>query len=435
MKKILLKLNVLVLVFTLFSNLFAGNIFLPPGGKAMGMAGAFIAVADDATALYWNPAGLTQQEKSGAEFAAFYIDYPAKSNKSLGNSATPNGLTDFPLKSLYPTEPTEFDSKSFNTNAFLPFIGGYKRLNDTTVIGAGAYVAAGGGGTWASTVKATNGIDDLSGKIDAKYGIMLFNVSAGKTLTDKLSVGLGFNVAYMEDQEEYTKTYTNNPGGLGMADYSIKYDQKATGYGYEGVLGVFYKANDKINLGMTLKTGATLKLDGTANYQNNLLTPSAYSSTYTEDYQYPMTVGLGGAYSVTEKLRLSAQADYWDYSTMKKDIDYKTNPTFFPDKNRLTDWKDTIMCRIGAEYKYTDNLLLLGGWQLNPSPSPQDKLTLLTTDQYSYNNFCIGAQYCYNAYKFALTYIKSYSDNISQNGINYNYDSDTYRFNIGYKFA
>src|SRR4029453_5176655 len=32
--------------------------FEPVGTRAQGMAGAFVAVADDATATYWNPAGL-----------------------------------------------------------------------------------------------------------------------------------------------------------------------------------------------------------------------------------------------------------------------------------------------------------------------------------------------------------------------------------------
>jgi len=30
------------------------------GARAMGMGNSFVAVADDATAVYWNPAGLTQ---------------------------------------------------------------------------------------------------------------------------------------------------------------------------------------------------------------------------------------------------------------------------------------------------------------------------------------------------------------------------------------
>ena len=32
------------------------------GARAMGMSGAFTAVADDASAAYWNPAGLAQLE-------------------------------------------------------------------------------------------------------------------------------------------------------------------------------------------------------------------------------------------------------------------------------------------------------------------------------------------------------------------------------------
>ncbi len=42
------------------------------GARALGMGGAFVAVADDATATYWNPAGLTKVKKHS--FAAMYSD-------------------------------------------------------------------------------------------------------------------------------------------------------------------------------------------------------------------------------------------------------------------------------------------------------------------------------------------------------------------------
>lgn len=42
------------------------------GARALGMGGAFTAVADDATAAYWNPAGLTQIEKQ--EISSMYTN-------------------------------------------------------------------------------------------------------------------------------------------------------------------------------------------------------------------------------------------------------------------------------------------------------------------------------------------------------------------------
>ena len=36
-------------------------LLLGAGARALGLGGAFVAISDDATAIYWNPAGLTQQ--------------------------------------------------------------------------------------------------------------------------------------------------------------------------------------------------------------------------------------------------------------------------------------------------------------------------------------------------------------------------------------
>ena len=61
------------------------------GARAVGMGGAFIAVADDATAASWNPAGLTQLKKPEISFAYSYFkrrdDFSSRSHpEDLGRS-------------------------------------------------------------------------------------------------------------------------------------------------------------------------------------------------------------------------------------------------------------------------------------------------------------------------------------------------------------
>jgi hypothetical protein len=53
------------LALSLPSAAWAQEIIESAGSRALGMAGAFVAVADDATAVYWNPAGLATGPPAG----------------------------------------------------------------------------------------------------------------------------------------------------------------------------------------------------------------------------------------------------------------------------------------------------------------------------------------------------------------------------------
>ena len=64
---------VLVLLFTA-STAFAGGFRLPEqGAKAMGMGFAFTAQADDPSAIYFNPAGLTQLKGNNVMVGVTYM--------------------------------------------------------------------------------------------------------------------------------------------------------------------------------------------------------------------------------------------------------------------------------------------------------------------------------------------------------------------------
>ncbi len=66
-----------------------GAQFLEIGvsARADGMGGAFVAVADDASALYYNPAGLVQL--GGREVVLTWVEYPAEINYGFAGLALP----------------------------------------------------------------------------------------------------------------------------------------------------------------------------------------------------------------------------------------------------------------------------------------------------------------------------------------------------------
>jgi hypothetical protein len=82
-------------------------VFEAAGERALGMAGAFVAVADDATAVHWNPAGLASGQPAGMtigwhRFQVGNHDQPAEAGARRGQS-TLTSLGTWPLGVSYGT--------------------------------------------------------------------------------------------------------------------------------------------------------------------------------------------------------------------------------------------------------------------------------------------------------------------------------------------
>ena len=451
MKRWLISVGIIVVLFSFSSAslILAKGIFIRPGTRANSMGGAYVGIADDLTAIYWNPAGLEQLDGSGVEISAFYTAAKGKSNSSLMNAVTPDAEDgDFPIFNLYAVlgqpnaEPTEYQSKEFKTRALLPFVAGYTRVKGI-ILALGFYAVGGGGGKWEDSVKGVLvPTDDIIASIDGSYGFMVGNISAAKEMNPKLSLGLGVNWVYMTDELEIKKEYLKSAGSP-LGNYSVLVDKNASGSGMEVMGGVLYEPTEKLRVGFVIRSGATLKLKGKAKTKitglsalsGGLMPDVDHETDYDQNYAYPLTYGLGASYEPMDFLTLALGAEMINYSVMKDDIDYEDELAgTFDDVNEKKEWKDTTRVYLGAECRINEKLSFQGGLQTNPVPCPKDKLTLLNIEQYHLTSLSLGARYKMGVFQIDVGYIHSFSDNPEKDGREYRYPLDSYRFDAGYEF-
>ena len=126
----------------------AGVIFLniSPGARATGMGDAFVAIADDATASWWNPAGLARQEGKefslmhanwlpGFSFNDMYYDFAAYKQEIPGFGVVGGNITYFYLGEMQRTNESGGDEGTFDTYEMAATLSYGTDLTDDLFIG------------------------------------------------------------------------------------------------------------------------------------------------------------------------------------------------------------------------------------------------------------------------------------------------------------
>jgi len=368
------------------------------GARQRIMGGAFIGLADDWTAIYWNPAGLARHETRGGGVEFDYVVLDGEDGNSVANpikNPDVNNMNpdqgdiffqfgDYPTNPDQPTEPTEFDRKDITVHVLLPGVGVYAPFRDFVIAG-GIYEPIGYSSKW----------NDTKSGITADYEIELYeivyNFSIAKQINPDLSLGAGLNII----QGKYKKTAKKTVPGV--YDYSIEVD--GDGFGCEQVIGLMYKLKPNIDIGAVYRTGGTVKLKGTGKAKHTLNFPPDFpvdeSSDYTQEFEHPPTYGIGLAFRPRPDLVITTDWARTDWTTMRSHIDYDTPGTLLKDKDRDVDWKATDRFRIGAEYKLNDRWTIRGGIFTDPSPVPDKAVSLTNVIDVDFTFFGLGLGYNY----------------------------------------
>jgi len=326
-------------------------------GQGTAYAGA-AANTEDASVMWFNPAGLTEIKGSQVIVGAHVISPTAKFSDNGSYAGSPlnkvggggdDGATIGVVPNIYwKTKVGDYDI-GFGINT--PF---------------GQHISYKDG--WAGRYQAT--------ETDLKT--VNFNPTIAKKINDKLSLGFGLNAQYVD---LVLSSKINNSlvaflpapyNGLGTITSDGEGEIKASSWGFGYNLGLLYKITPSTDFGASYRSTVTHFAKGKVKYTNvdPILQDSAVKGLVNADVKSTVNLPASAIFSLShkynEKLQLLAGATWTKWSDYKDlNINYDSSQA---NTNTNQKFKDSWRLSLGGIYQLNDELKLRGGVAFDQTP-------------------------------------------------------------------
>lgn len=326
--------------------------------RAQGLANALTAVADRPSAIFFNPAGLAQQE--GLLFdASFAIITP-----QFGYDTTVPGSGE--------AIRVEAEKDVF----FIPaaFIG--YRIHERVAAGLGVYSPFGLATRWPDTVDGVPWWGRAASE-EADLKTVFVNPTVAVKLHERVYLGAGFVVAQAAVTLQRAVTVSADPSD----DIDVRLSGDDVGFG--ATVGLLLRViPERLNVGVAYRSAVSLEFEGDAAFtrggSGEAVPPALRQQLVDGAARAPLTlphvISIGAAAFPLPRLTISTNVDIITWSTYDVlEINFVDNPELSSAEPR--DWTNTVAFRIGAEYlALGDNLPLRVGFAYDMSPVPDDRV-------------------------------------------------------------
>jgi len=428
---------VCALVVMQASTVCAGGYESPMlGSRVLGMGCAFIGTADDWTAIYWNPAGLTQQEKWGVGATVYSPHYTLTDGNSVSNYDAPQMsfyqrdvfVRVHPTLSGAGSEPPQFSKKAMSRSAYSPGIGGYWAIPGVGVLGFGVYTPVSSCVDWDDAVKDLVTQADITASYSSKLSMSMVNLSFARDAIRNLSAGMGLNLVYGRNEYDADKKYTC--AAAPPMNYTFNYDSEASGTGFEWMFGLRYKVIAQLSVGAVYRSGSKLSLSGTASTSHTMLGIDEISD-YTQKFHHPATYGVGLACRPIPKLLFGFDWSQTDWTTMRAELDYENEGTVLKDIDKSMDWERSDSYRLGVEYAVSEQIRLQAGYSKALWAAPDKGVGLTSVNDVDKNIYSLGAGYDFKGFQIDAAYLHARGERTADN-VEYKLEANVFTLTCAY---
>lgn len=380
------------------------------GARALGMGGAYSGVANDFSAIYWNPAGLAQMTR--AEFSAGLSYLNANDNGTLindmgtplGNSiGAENNATNANTLGLVHPVPVRRGSlvlafgfqregnftnglgfSGFNPNSSIiqsyapdgmPYPSDLSQNMAYQLFLADLDTVT---GNWISPI--LNRVAQ-SGNVTESGGLNNWSIAGAVDIAPNTSIGV--TVTYVAGSYRYDRTYTEQdrdnvytrfPFDFKRLDLRDFIEDDISGVNAK--FGLMYRVPDRFRFGLTVKTPTaftvkeTYGTSGTAGFDTGPAETYSFDASNEYDVRTPWVLGAGASV-ILKDLLLSADAEFTDWTTME--FANANSDLIVQNGDIKSLFRSTWELRFGGEYDIAGSgFRLRAGYGIRPSPYKGD---------------------------------------------------------------
>jgi long-chain fatty acid transport protein len=328
--------------------------------RATGQGEAFVAQADDASAIYYNPAGLTQVR---------------------GTQVTSGSYLDFPNIHFYPTGGGDFhpeDKVVLLPHFYAASDFGLERWR----FGLGLNVPFGNSIDWGKSGPLQY--------LTTSSQLAVYNIepTVAYQFNEHLSLGAGLNI-----YQANTSVERNLPVDLGGGHFRFH----GNGDAFGATAGVLWKINSQHSIGLVYRSPFEITFNGWATLQGNAMSGADANSRAGASIQFPQSVAAGYAYRPLPKLKLEVDVDWTDWATLDNVYLRSSNPLFNAGSNPSQstirfNWMDSFYYEFGAQYELSDHWVVRGGYIFSENTVPNSSFSPTLPDS-NRHVFSIGLGY------------------------------------------
>jgi long-chain fatty acid transport protein len=338
----------------------AGFSVFAQGAKASGMGLAFTAIADDPSAIFYNPAGLGFQKHFSTQVGGSLL------SKVEGEF---EGANPFPGTSFGVEEQRK-------TSFLLPTVYAVVPLTSNVNFGLGIFAPYGLGFRW-------NDAEQFSGRFIAQNAVIRttdLNPVLSLQVAPSFAIAVGGDYRLSSVLLERNRPAIN-PFTQSVVDVAhIKLDSDLVdNHGWGWNAGFLWKPITAFSLGASYRSKIKVDYEGTGKFTQrptgNPAFDAAVAAQLPQDKEdvavsidFPASANIGAAINLPGDFTVSLEADWTEWSSFDELFIDFINPAL-PDLERVTAWEDSWAYRGGLQKKF-GSFAVRAGYYFDESPQP-----------------------------------------------------------------